>query len=181
MSLKTASSKMGKMKYDFNPVLQNRFVLYLFFIIAVVNIMYLLNTKDTTSLVVFVIVGFLTSFFSKNMIVILCITMAVTNVIKLGVSNMRVSEGFEGEDKDNEKKEDKKEEKKEEKKEDEDSKDEKKTEIMDELKKDYPEFKEVQKEIVDGIQKMSPLLNKAEQFIGKFNDYKEGMAKRGPK
>ena len=178
MPIKPTSSKMGRMKYDFNPVLQNRFVLYLFFIIAVVDIMYLLNTKDTTSLVVFVIIGFLTSFFSKNMIVILCITMAVTNLIKFGISNMRVSEGFEGEGKDSEKKE--------EKKDDEHPKDEKKTEMIDELKKDYPEFKEVQKEIVAGMKTMEPLLNQAEKFIEKFNNFKvdgmgnkEGMKRSG--
>lgn len=75
-----------------NSWLHNVYVLYFIFAIALGNAYYLMVSHDLYYLSIFVIIAFLTSFFSKNMIVILCITMAATNVLKFGVK--ATMEGF---------------------------------------------------------------------------------------
>jgi flagellar biosynthesis GTPase FlhF len=67
-----------------NVILHNKYVLYLIFIIALGNLLTLAYTYDYYSVSIFVLIGFLTSFFSKNMIVILFIAIAFTNIIKYG-------------------------------------------------------------------------------------------------
>ena len=51
-----------------------------------------MTQQDHMSVVIMVIVGLLTSFFSKNMVVIMCIALVVTNLLKYG-TRLR-SEGF---------------------------------------------------------------------------------------
>jgi len=79
-----------------SSLLHNRFVLYFIFTIALLDIFYLINLKDYTFSSIFVIIGFLTSFFSKNMIVILCIAMSITHILKFGTQG--TLEGFEGDE-----------------------------------------------------------------------------------
>jgi hypothetical protein len=67
-----------------NAILHNKYVLYFIFIIALGNLLTLVYTYDYYSASIFVLIGFLTSFFSKNMIVILFISIAFTNIIKYG-------------------------------------------------------------------------------------------------
>jgi hypothetical protein len=67
-----------------NVILHNRYVLYLIFIIALGDLLTLVYNNDYYSASIFVLIGFLTSFFSKNMIVILFIAIAFTNIIKYG-------------------------------------------------------------------------------------------------
>jgi hypothetical protein len=89
-----------------NAILHNKYVLYLIFIIALGNLLTLVYTYDYYSASIFVLIGFLTSFFSKNMIVILSIAIAFTNIIKYGakagVEGMTSDESDDNE-KDNEK------------------------------------------------------------------------------
>jgi ABC-type Zn2+ transport system substrate-binding protein/surface adhesin len=74
--------------------------------IALIDFLYLGSIEDMTSISVFVCVGVLTGFFSKNMIIILSLTVIITNVIKYGgISKIIMKEGFtneENEDEDNE-------------------------------------------------------------------------------
>jgi len=84
-------------------LLYNKYVLYLVFIAAVGNLLTLFTVGDMRSAIVFVLVGFLTSFFSKNMVVILCVAMAVSNVLKYGAASL---EGYTGNDDEEEEKED---------------------------------------------------------------------------
>ena len=67
-----------------NAILHNRYVLYLVFIIALGNLLSLGYARDYYSVSIFVLIGFITSFFSKNMIVILFIAVAFSNIIKYG-------------------------------------------------------------------------------------------------
>jgi hypothetical protein len=87
-------SKMGN---NFKFLLYNRIVLYFVFILAIGNLVYLGTSNDLTTIGIFALVGFLTSFFSKNMIVILCIALVVSAISKYGTS-IRVSEGMESGD-----------------------------------------------------------------------------------
>ena len=66
-------SNITKQVKKFKPasLLQNKVLLYIVAAIAIVHILLLANSKDFNSVLIFVIVGFLISFFSKNMIVVL--------------------------------------------------------------------------------------------------------------
>ena len=81
-------------------LIYNKTVLYLIFIIALTNLFLIFQQNDIFSIVFFFLIGFLTTFFSKNMIVILCICLFFTNVLKYGRSSAgHVSfEGFESTD-----------------------------------------------------------------------------------
>ena len=180
--MKFLPKNMLKMKYNIGPVLHNRIILYFITILAVLDIVYLLGTNDVVSFSVLILVGLLTSFFNKNMIVILVIAMAVTHVIKYGAAGY-VSEGMENQEeeseekKEEEKKEDAVDKKEEENKEGFDKKDakDKKKDLIEyaDLKKDYDEFQGVHEKIMGNMQQLDPLLNRAEAFINKFEKYKE--------
>jgi hypothetical protein len=75
-----------------NGILHNKVLLYVVFIFALLNLFLFANTGNYTSVVVFLLIGFLTSFFSKNMLVILLLSLILTNILKYGSS---LSEGFE--------------------------------------------------------------------------------------
>ena len=87
-SMKGAISKMFKKSSELSKMsdafLHNRFVLYLIFFIAIGNIFHFAFTNDLMSVGVFIAAGVLTSFFSKNMIVIMVVSMVVTHIIRLG-------------------------------------------------------------------------------------------------
>jgi len=75
----------------------NKTILYLIFVIALTNLFILFQQQDIFSVLFFLLVGFLATFFSKNMVVILCICLFFTNVLKYGRSAAGHTEGFEGE------------------------------------------------------------------------------------
>ena len=200
MPLKLPLPQLSKMKYNFAPLLQNKFVLYAFLAMTLIRIVFFVNSGDMASVITLGLVGFIASFFSKNMIIILCIALTVSSLLKYGIQS-NTHEGLENKDDTNnsdENAEDNKDEKSEEKKdgkpeEKKDGKSEEKNnkngetnsmessdktkdevkEQYDNLKKEYPEFKEVQAEIMKGIEKMDPLLQKAETFINKYSNYKQ--------
>lgn len=194
--------KLLKMKYNFNPILHNQLVLYLFLFMTLVQIVIFVSNNDTTGIVLMCLVGLLMSFFSKNMIVILCVVLIITQLLRQGLKK----EGFEDtkdstkdeetpKDESAPKKEDtetKKEETQKKKdavvsKKDESQMDEydipnsnersekTKDEMkrqIEDLKKDYPAFKELQDDLLEGLKKMDPLLDKAEAFMNKYSQYK---------
>ena len=102
-------SNLSKQAKKFNPkiLLQNKIVLYLVAATAIVDILVLANEKDYNSVLVFVIIGFLVSFFSKNMIIILLSAILFTEAFKTllnkkeGMENKKKKkkqEGLEHED-----------------------------------------------------------------------------------
>ena len=183
--------KLLKMKYNFNPVLQNQVVLYLFLFMTLTQVVLFVSNNDTAGIVLMCIIGFLTTFFSKNMIVILCVALTMTNLVKRGMKQV----GYEGFEEKEEKKEEKKEteespikkdkkEKKESIKVDDEiddapnsnesssqTKDEMKREF-EKLKEEYPEFSALKEDIVDAMVKIDPILDKAETFMNKYSKYK---------
>jgi hypothetical protein len=153
---------------------------------AVINLMFFASTNDIRSLLTLLIVGFLTSFFSKNMIVILFISLVFTHILKYGTD---ISEGMADKTTDST-----------------ENKDvvdnsgntienpttkEKKSEPMSQLEpsdynkkkgdepnvkslqKDFQDFQSVQEKILKGMKEIDPLLTKAENFIEKFERYKD--------
>ena len=67
-----------------------RWVLYLLFVLAIGNIYFLIMHNDLFTLAVFILVAFLTTFFSKNMVVILCISLVISTILK----SVQVKEGL---------------------------------------------------------------------------------------
>ena len=178
--------KLLKMKYNFNPVLQNQLVLYLFLFMTLTQVVLFVSNNDTTGIVLMCIIGFLTTFFSKNMIVILCVALTMTNLVKKGMKQVGY-EGFEDkkeeENKETEEDTTKKEKKESAKVDDEvdnapnsnesssQTKDEMKREF-ERLKEEYPEFSALKEDIIDAMVKIDPILDKAETFMNKYSKYK---------
>ena len=92
MRLKMSGSK-NPITANMGKILYSRVVLYIVLIICLFQLFMLTSVGDYYSCAVFVLVGFLTSFFSKNMLVILVIALVVTNILKYGANVRR--EGFE--------------------------------------------------------------------------------------
>ena len=145
-------------------ILHNRVLLYAILLLALLDLFYLANMKDFTSVIVFILVGILTSFFSKNMIVILFVSMCITHILKYP----RSLEGAENMDEEEKEKKENMENEDEEKKENMENEDEKKTE---EMTNEMKEFMEVQNKIIGGMADLEPLMQKAEGFIQKFERY----------
>ena len=72
-------------------VLKNKYVLYILLVIAIVNVLGYLAIQDYNSLALFVVIGLLSSYFSKNMAVNLLSAIVVTSFVAV---NDKVLEGF---------------------------------------------------------------------------------------
>jgi hypothetical protein len=77
--------------------LTNKWILYLVLFSAVFDLFYFYQKGDMYALTIFFIIGFLVSFFSKNMVVVLILAIALTHLIRYGKN---LSEGFEDDDED---------------------------------------------------------------------------------
>ncbi len=72
-------------------VLKNKYVLYVLLVVAIVNVLGYLAIQDYNSLALFVVIGLLSSYFSKNMAVNLLSAIVVTSFVAV---NDKVLEGF---------------------------------------------------------------------------------------
>ena len=64
-------------------MLVNKYVLYLVLFLSITNILGYLASQDFNALTFFIIVAFLTTYFSKNMIIVLLVAMISTNFLSL--------------------------------------------------------------------------------------------------
>ena len=181
--------KMTKMKYNFNPILQNKLVLYLFLFMTLVQIVIYVNSSDITSIVFMCLLGFVTAFFSKNMIVILCVALVVTNILNTGLNRAGIEGMKEGADKATVKKTEPTEEAK--AKADSIAKTEAEPavarepitnneasettnpEVKDMLTALKKEFPDLQKELMTGLENMDSIIGKTESFVHKYENYKQ--------
>ena len=62
-------------------ILKNKYVLYVLLVLALVNVLGYLAIQDYNSLALFVVLGLLSSYFSKNMAVNLLIAIVVTSFV----------------------------------------------------------------------------------------------------
>lgn len=80
-----------------HKVLESKVVLYALFFIVLFNVYMYAMVDEPEYAAVMIIVGFLTSFFHKNMIIILFTSIAVTNLIRFARQQIELSkEGFTG-------------------------------------------------------------------------------------
>jgi hypothetical protein len=66
-------------------LLYNKYVLYTVFGVCIINILSWLFSGDLLHVAIFLLIGYLTSNFSKNMIVVLVIALVVSNIVKSGI------------------------------------------------------------------------------------------------
>lgn len=102
-------SKLGKSIFNYKSnvsILYNKPLLYAFFIIALIQLVYLLQSGNFYFAAILLLVGILTRYFSKNMLVIICVALAATNVLMLGPNAGKTIEGFEDDEEETEEDED---------------------------------------------------------------------------
>lgn len=133
----------------------NKYVLYVVLFLAITNVVGYLASQDYDSLVFFVITGFLTSYFSDNMTVVLLAALVVSNVFLASRQARVVREGMDHDGKDKKDKKGKKD-----KKDKNDKKDEEKDDGKEGDEAGEPEGTEEKKtktkEKYSGMQKLSP-------------------------
>ena len=92
--MKRKSSK----KMDMNSLLRSRNTLYLVLFLAVMNLFSYLMLKQLDAVAFFIIVGFLATYFSKNMIIVLLAAMVSTFLlVQVRLLGNSGREGFKGE------------------------------------------------------------------------------------
>jgi hypothetical protein len=174
-----------KITYDFKPVLHNRIILYLFTAIALFELIYYLNIKDMYAFSSLILIGLLTSFFNKNMTIILFIAIVFTHILVYGRGSY--SEGMEnesdgddsnGNDSDNNDPVDKATAQLSKIKNISNkinklaaTKEDKKNDLLDNIQ----DIKETRDKIIENVQNMQPLLEKFQGYVDKFQDYKKSQ------
>ena len=97
--LTKAQTKMLKLNYY--AILNSRFLLYFIFFLSIIDLLFFSVAGEFGFIAVFILIGYLTSFFSKNMMVILTIAMVCTNIIRFGrdvrVEGMTMEEEYDEE------------------------------------------------------------------------------------
>lgn len=96
--IKNAQTKLSKSNFNF---INNKYLLYLVLLIVISDILILGSFGQIFYVVIYLLIGILTSFFSKNMLVILMVAMVVTNTIKYG-SKIASKEGMENNEEEDE-------------------------------------------------------------------------------
>lgn len=87
---------MVKFTKTLNKALTNKYVLYVVTFLAVTNILGYMAAQNFTSVIFFVLLAFLTQYFSKNMTVILLTAMIGTSVLFVSHNyGLKVREGLE--------------------------------------------------------------------------------------
>lgn len=159
---KFASGKTALTKST--ELLHNKGVLYTVFALALVNFMSYIMVGDIRHSIIFVLTGYVVSMLSKNMVVILCMSMAVTNIVKVvSVNGTWKQEGMKS--KKSSKDEDEEDQVKEE---EEDS--EYDSDNMVGIRKDGAELIKMQDKIIDGFNEIQPYMDKAEKLARKIDD-----------
>ena len=88
-----------KLPKEVGAILSNKYVLYVVAFLAITNVIGYLAVQDFTSLLFFVLIGYLTSYFSKNMTVVLLSALVLTNLL-MSTRRVQIQEGFDGKEKD---------------------------------------------------------------------------------
>lgn len=107
-TIKKTATKMATLTKGMMPsgssagMLNNKWILYVILFISIVDLFNFYSKGDATAIAIFLVVGFLTTYFSKNMLVVLVVAIAVTHIARFGTSSM---EGMDTEDDDEEEKE----------------------------------------------------------------------------
>lgn len=77
-----------------NTIIHNKVILYVILFASLINMTAYGLMGDITTPLIFVLVGIITAYYNKNMIVILVVALAVSNVLKCGTQIALNTEGF---------------------------------------------------------------------------------------
>ena len=83
-------------------ILYNKWILYFIFVVGIYDVVHFYQRGNIMAVAIFVIVGFLTSFFSKNMIVVIVSAIAVSHIVAYGNKMTEGLDEKEGLDEDEE-------------------------------------------------------------------------------
>lgn len=154
-------------------MLNNKWVLYFIFVVSLFDLINFYQRNNLVAVAIFAVVGFLTSFFSKNMIVILVMAIAVTHLVTYGNREGLKNEGDEVEEEDEEEEEDVDEGFEEGVDEEEDEEPEKAPEekvpkeemVTTQNDNQTSELLKKQNELMEKMNQLQPLLDKAENIF----------------
>lgn len=90
--MKLSMPKMPKMP-NMDKLMNDKNVLYLVFVIAILNVVGYLMAQNTEAVAFFLIIGFLTTYFSKNMTIVLLVAIVTTSIFVSSKSRF-VKEGM---------------------------------------------------------------------------------------
>ena len=90
--LKRAQSRLLNM--NSKKILNNVPLLYVVLIATISDLLYMVSLGSHFNVIIFILVSYVTSLFSKNMMVILLVALALTNIYDLG-KKIVLKEGFE--------------------------------------------------------------------------------------
>ena len=95
------------MKFDMNSLLKDQNVLRIIALVSVFNLLGYLMMQNLDAVAFFIIIGFLTTYFSKNMIIVLLVSMIATNflVMSRAVGKKTIEGMTDGKEEEEEKKE----------------------------------------------------------------------------
>ncbi len=91
MNMNNINFNFGSVKNAIMPLLQNKYVLYAVLVIAVLNIVGYLAVRNMDAVLFFILTGLLTTYFTRNMIIVLVICIVTTNFY---IGTTRVISGF---------------------------------------------------------------------------------------
>lgn len=89
-------SKFGNIFKNYRFTLNSRILLYFVLILSIGDLIYFSLSGEMMFFFIYLVAGYLTSFFSKNMIVILVVAMTVTHILRFG--KRAGNEGMENQD-----------------------------------------------------------------------------------
>lgn len=181
--LKRAQSRL--LNQNSKKILNSVFLLYVVLFASIIDLLYMVSIGVHSNIIIFFMVAYVTSVFSKNMTVILIIALAITNIYHLG-RDIILKEGFEegaadetngddndkeSEDKESEDKEPK--DKESEDKEPKDKESEDKKEGMGQLPKEYIETLKQLRDpetmrTIEGLKSLEPLAKRMEGLARMF-------------
>ena len=180
--LKNAQARL--LNQNSKKILNNVYLLYIVLIAVITDLLYLVSTGANSNIIVFVIVAYITSMFSRNMTVVLITALAITNIYHLG-RGIVLKEGFEEGNTEETEKTDKTDKKDETDETDEtdktDKTDKKKTvkkkathmktdKLPEEYKKTLEQLSDPETlKTIEGLKSLEPLIGKMERVIGMFN------------
>ena len=90
-----------KIPKSLSNLITNKYILYLVAALSFLNIFGYMVMGNINAVIFFILIGYIITFFSKNMMIILIVPLFLTNLLMAG---MKIKEGFDGGDKKDEKK-----------------------------------------------------------------------------
>ena len=196
MTLKSLGKKTQK---TFGKLMQNKYVLYLLLFLSITNVIGYMTIGDYNSVLVFVGLAVITSYFTKNLIVVFLVALVGCSVL---VTGNVIHEGMKGKRKKKKKKMKeslrKQRESLKENEESDDDDDEMAPRVdykstvdsaysnlekilgkggMKGLKNDTNDLMNQQKKMMENLESFGPILNKAEQMMSKFSDSTGSLGK----